>query len=77
MHGIPGHGKPLDQVMEHYNLVLKQALRSSGANATKHHIEEVSLCTLFLMEAAKKADKEFGIPQRSARHATRDATADI
>ena len=57
--------------------VLKQALRASGANATKKHIEEVSLCSLFLMEAAKKADQEFGITPRSMKHTTRDATADI
>ena len=50
---------------------------SSGANATKGHIEEVSLCTLFLLEAAKKADEEFGLPQRSTRHTTRDSAADI
>ena len=43
------------------NRVLKQALRSSGANATQKHIEEVSLCSLFLMEAAKKADRTFGL----------------
>ena len=57
--------------------VLKQALRASGANATKNHIEEVSLSTLFLMEAAKKADREFGLYLRSTRHTTRDAAADI
>ena len=57
--------------------VLKQALRSSGANATERHIEEVSLCSLFLMEAAKKADREFGLNPRSTRHTTRDASADI
>ena len=57
--------------------VLKQALRASGANATKKHIEEVSLCSLFLMEAAKKADQEFGITPRSSKHTTRDASADI
>ena len=57
--------------------VLKQALRVSGPNATKRHIEEVSLCTLFLMEAAKKADTECGISPRSAKHTTRDASFDV
>ena len=57
--------------------VLKQALRTSGGNATDKHIKEVSLCSLFLMEAAKKADQEFGITPRSTRHTTRDASADI
>jgi len=57
--------------------VLKQALRSSGGNATEKHIEEVSLCNLFLMEAAKKADQEFGVAPTSSRHTVRDASADI
>ena len=43
--------------------VFKQALHASGANATARHTEEVSLCTLFLMEAAKKAEREFGLSQ--------------
>ena len=33
---------------------MKQTLRSSGANVTATHIEDVSLSTLFLLEAAKK-----------------------
>ena len=57
--------------------VLKQALRASGANATERHIEEASLCTLFLMEAAKTADHEFQLRPRSTKHTTHDATADI
>ena len=57
--------------------VLKQALQSSGGNATEKHIEEVSLCSLFFMEAAKKADQEFGVAPTSSRHTVRDASADI
>lgn len=38
--------------------VIKEALRSSVANATQKHIEEASLAALFLMDAAKKADRE-------------------
>ena len=56
---------------------MKQALRSSVANATEKHIEDVSLCSMFLMEAAKKADKEFGVPSRSTKHTIREASADI
>ena len=29
------------------------------------------------MEAAKKADKEFGVPSRSTKHTIREASADI
>ena len=47
--------------------VLKQALRSSGANATEKHIEDVSLCSMFLM----KADEEFGVLSRSTKHNSR------
>ena len=64
----------------HYNYscrVLKQVLQSSGGNATGKHIEEVSLCSLFLMEAAKKADQEFGGVPSSSKHTVSDASADI
>ncbi len=55
----------------HYR-VLKQALRASGANVTSNHVEELSLGTMFLLEAAKKADKQFHVTHTSA-HSTRDA----
>ena len=32
---------------------------------------------MFLMEAAKKADKELGVPSRSTKHTIREASADI
>ena len=56
---------------------MKQTLRSSGANATTTHIEEVSLSALFLLEAAKKTDREFGVTPQSQRHTVRDADQDI
>ena len=40
--------------------VLKQAMRASGGNLTDTHIEELSLCALFLMSAANKVDQELG-----------------
>ena len=76
----PGHGKPIDQMVEHYNLyvvyyctctstlytcivhtfrIVKEGVQSAGANATRKHIEEISLCGMFLMEAGKKADQAF------------------
>lgn len=57
--------------------VIKQTLRSSGANATKAHVSEVSLAALFLLEAAKKTDREFGVTPQSRRHSVRDAGGDI
>ena len=45
-------------------------------NLTKKHAEEVSLCTLFLMEALKKTDKEFRCHQ-STSHTTKDASKDV
>ena len=56
--------------------VLKQAMRASGGNLTDSHIEELSLCALFLMSAAKKVDKEFSCHQSSV-HTVREAKKDI
>ncbi len=56
---------------------MKQPMRSSGANITTKHLEEISLCSLFLMEAAKKADRAFGVHPQSTSHTVRDAKADI
>ena len=52
-------------------------MRSSGANITTKHLEEISLSSLFLMEAAKKADQVFGVHPQSTAHTIRDAKADI
>ena len=43
---------------------------------TAKHVEDVSMCALFLMQAAKKADREFGCYQ-SGQHTSRDANKDI
>ena len=51
-------------------------MRSSGANATFKHLEDVSLGAFFLMDVAKRVDTMFGVPQ-SSRHTVRDASADI
>ena len=56
-----------------YDRVVKQALRSSGANVTEKHITDVSLSALFLMKAATKADAVLKVPQRSTSHTIRDA----
>ena len=57
--------------------VFKQALRASGANVTDKHIELVSLCALFLMEAAKRADSDIYVPSPSTSHTIRDSASDI
>lgn len=57
--------------------VVKQALRSSGANVTEKHIRDVSMCALFLLEAAKKCDTVFKVSKQSTAHTIRDANADI
>lgn len=56
---------------------MKQALRSSGANVTPKHIEDVSMCALFLLQAAKKCDSVFGVTPKSTLHTVRDSQADI
>ena len=53
--------------------VMKQALRSSGGNITEQHIVDVSLSALFLMEAAKKADRAFGVTPQTSAHTIRNA----
>lgn len=57
--------------------VVKQALRGSGANVTDKHITEISMCALFLLEAAKKCDEVFGVPPSSTAHTVRDSKSDI
>ena len=58
--------------------MIKEAMRSSEVNATKKHVEDVSLCALMLMNTAnlKKVDQMYGARQ-SGSHTTRDATGDI
>ena len=43
---------------------------------TQQHAEDLSLCALFLMEASKKVDREFGAC-RATSHTTKDASKDI
>ena len=52
-------------------------LRASGANVTEKHIVEVSLCTMFLMQAAKRADNDFKVSPQSTSHTVRDSASDI
>lgn len=65
----------------HYYLipisVVKQSLRCSGANVTDKHVVDISMCALFLLEAAKKCDTVFGVPPSSTAHTVRNAKSDI
>ena len=54
-----------------------QAFRASGANVTDKHLREVSMCALFLLEAAKKIDKAYSVSPKTTAHAIKDAAADI
>ena len=56
--------------------VIKEALRSSGANATKKHLEDISMCGLFLLDVCKGVDGMFGV-QCNGAHTTRDAAGGI
>lgn len=51
-------------------------MKESGANATKAHMENISLGALFLLDACKLADSVFGAT-RSTQHTIADATGDI
>lgn len=51
-------------------------MRTGGANVTPQHIEDISLCGLFLMEVAKHIDHQFGV-HHTSRHTTLDASEDI
>ena len=66
-----------DLANSYHHRVVKQTLRSSGANVTTAHITEVSLAALFLLEAAKKTDREFRVTPQSRAHTMRDATGDV
>ena len=50
---------------------MKQALKSSGANCIPKHMEDISMCGLFLLDTVKRADQEFQIPYRSSHHTIR------
>lgn len=56
--------------------MIKETLHASGPNSTHKHMEDVSLCVLFLMDAAKRVDRMFRVSQ-SVAHTARDANKDI
>ena len=56
--------------------MIKEAMRSSGANATRKHLEEVSLCAMFLLTFAKRVYRMLDVSQ-SVAHTVRDSTSDM
>ena len=57
--------------------IVKEGVQAAGANATQKHIEEISLCGMFLLEASKRADRAFNVPPPTTHHTVRDATDDV
>ena len=56
--------------------VFEQTLSSGGGNLTQH-VEDVSLCTFFLLEASKKTDIIFNLSPPTTAHTIRDSDKDI
>jgi hypothetical protein len=57
--------------------VFKETIRSGGAKLTPKHIKDFSMCVLFLMEAAQKTDKTFGLSPQSTSHTVHSPHGDI
>ena len=75
--GRPGHGKAIDMAVEHHNLVIKTALRSSGGNLTLHHLKVISLAAHMLHDAAALCDEEVFATHSKTRHQSSKAEKDI
>ena len=75
--GTPSKAKAIDMALEHHNLIIKNALRSSGANLTEHHLRVISLAAPVLHEAALVVDREAYSSFNSDHHTTSDAQNDI
>ena len=57
--------------------VVKQTLRLAGGNLTDKHVEDVSLSALYLMDAAKKAEKIMGVSPQATSHTFSGASSDV
>ena len=75
--GISGHGKAIDMAVEHHNLVIKTALRSSCGSITLHHLRVISLASQLLHDAAPLCDQEVYAPHVGTRHTSTSAEKDI
>ena len=63
--------------VEHHNLVIKTALRSSGGSITLHHLRVISLASQLLHDAALLCDQEVHAPYVGTRHRSKSAEKDI
>ena len=63
--------------VEHHNLVIKTALRSSGGSITLHHLRVISLASQLLHDAALLCDQEVHAPHVGTRHTSTSAEKDI
>ncbi|XP_066272161.1 uncharacterized protein [Branchiostoma lanceolatum] len=75
-HGRHGHAKPVDMLVEHYNKILKKALKSSGGRLTLRHAQEVSLAVPLLDEARRFCDGVFRA-RKTVSHTSPSADADV
>ena len=63
--GVHGKSKPIDMAVEHHNRVIKNALRASGSNITKHHLKVISLAAQVQHDAGTMCDHEIQSPLHS------------
>lgn len=75
--GKPGKGKAIDMAVEHQNLVIKGALRSSGANISASHLETRSLASQMLHEAAAMTHSQVLASVNTSTHKEGESIADI
>ena len=57
--------------------VFRETIRAGGGKLTAKHIKDVSMSVLFLMEAAQKTDKTFGLSPQSTSHTVHSPHEDI
>ena len=74
--GCAGKGKPVDMSIEHHNLILKNALRSSGENVTQEHLTTITLASQ-QDDAAVLCDNEFHTPVNCGHHSQTECKSDV
>ena len=63
--------------VEHHNLVIKTALRSSGGSITLHNLRVICLASQLLHDAELLCDQEVHAPHVGTRHTSTSAEKDI
>lgn len=66
--GVPGKGKAIDMAVEHHNLIIKDALRTSGANISANHLQTISLASQMLHETAAITDSQVLASVNTSNH---------